>query len=285
MVMSEDRYDLDDIIKNSFEETIDYLKKNNIRIGGLSLITFESLEEFQRIYKINKKFKFATYDSEKREIYIIKNGLKKVINSNINNPNRIFIGNLFTITQNGILYPVYKNNDNIEKIIAKASVKPIVIHEIGHHIVGHGEWKASVFESLVYFYQNEFHRYPEVYEIMKKNIEICDEYIKKKDPSSPYSLGSPLAPYSLGSCFANDIIYVYENALNRNNELPRLNIKDIIEKLKHFSKDYYVEIIKTFNMILIDYITIAKTLNAKYAMLSWIANCLLEKPPNMADNI
>nr|MCG2883259.1 hypothetical protein [Candidatus Nanopusillus sp.] len=68
-------------------------------------------------------------------------------------------------------------------------------------------------------------------------------------------------------------------------ESPKINIKDIIEKLKHFSKDYYVEITKTFNMILIDYITIAKTLNAKYAMLSWIANCLLEKPLNMTDNI
>jgi hypothetical protein len=31
--------------------------------------------------------------------------------------------------------------------------------------------------------------------------------------------------------------------------------------------------------------TVAKTLNAKYAMLSWITNCLLEKPPNMTNNI
>jgi len=270
MVMSEDRYDLDDIIKNSFEETIDYLKKNNIRIGGLSLITFESLEEFQRIYKINKKFKFATYDSEKREIYIIKNGLKKVINSNINNPNRIFIGNLFTITQNGILYPVYKNNDNIEKIIAKASVKPIVIHEIGHHIVGHGEWKASVFESLVYFYQNEFHRYPEVYEIMKKNIEICDEYIKKKDPSSPYSLGSPLAPYALGSCFADDLIYIHENSSNKDKESPKINIKDTIEKIKYLSEEEGMDITKIFNILLTTkgyYIDISRMFNTLIKVL------------------
>jgi hypothetical protein len=75
--MSEDKYDLDLFIKNSFEEAIDYLKKNNIRIRRLSLRTFESLEEFQQMYKTNEKFKFARYVSEKIEIQIIKNGIKK----------------------------------------------------------------------------------------------------------------------------------------------------------------------------------------------------------------
>ena len=198
--------------------------------------------------------------------------------------NKNFICNLFTISHNGILWPVYKNDNDIEKVIAVAVTDSIVTHEIGHSIVG-DEWRTSAFEFLVYFYKNELYKYPEVYKIMEENVKICDEYIKKKDPSSPYSLGSPLAPYALGSCFANDIIYVYENALNRNHELPRLNIKDTIEKIKFFSKDYYVEITRTFNMILSDYIAISKTLNAKYIMLSWITNCLLEKPPNMMNNI
>jgi len=249
--MSEDKYSLDIFIKNSFYETIDYLKKNNIRIGGnLSLRTFESLEEFQQIYRTNEEFKFARYNSEKREIRIIKNGLKEIINSNINNPNKIFIGNLFTITQNGILYPIYKNDDDIEKIIAKASVEPIVIHEIGHHIVGHGEWKASVFEFLVYFYKNELYKYPEVYEIMEKNIEICERYIQKKDPSSPYSLGSRLSPYALGSCFANDLIYIHENLLNEDKQSPKLNIKNTIEKIKYISNEDGIDITKILNTLL-----------------------------------
>jgi len=120
---------------------------------------------------------------------------------------------------------------------------------------------------------------------MEKNIKICEEYIKKENQSSSYSLGSRLAPYSFGSCFANDIIYVYENVLNKDKQSPKLNIKDMIEKLKFFSEDYYVEITKKYNEALIDYIDTAKTLNAKYAMLSWITNCLLEKPPNMINNI
>jgi hypothetical protein len=277
--------ELDNSIKNSFEETIEYLKKNNIQIEGkLSLIILESYEEYQQKYGTNPRIHVGEYDRTRNEVHIIKNRLKEVINRDINDPNKIFIGNLVSIYHNGILWPVHKNDNDIEKLIVKAVTDSIVTHEVGHSIVG-DEWRTSAFEFLVYFYKNELYKYPEVYKIMEENIEICEEYIKKENSSSSYSLGSPLALYSFGSCFANDIIYVYENALNRNKELIRLNIKDIIEKLKFFSKDYYEEITRIFNEILIDYITIAKTLNAKYGMLSWITNCLLEKPPNMTNNI
>jgi alpha/beta superfamily hydrolase len=106
---------------------------------------------------------------------------------------------------------------------------------------------------------------------MEENVEICEEYIKKENPSSPYSLGSRLAPYSFGSCFANDIIYAYENILNKDKRSPKLNIKDMIEKLKYFSEDEGIDA--------------TKILKAKYAMLSWITNCLLEKSPNKTNNI
>jgi len=278
--------ELDNSIKNSFYGTIEYLKKNNIQVEEkLSLITLESYDEYQQKYGTNPRIHVGEYDRMRIEIHIIKNRLKEVINEDIRHFNKNFVGNLFTITQNGILYPVYKNDDNIEKIIEKAAVEPIVIHEIGHSIVGHGEWRTSAFEFLVYFYKNELYKYPEVYRIMEKNIKICEEYIKKENQSSSYSLGSRLAPYSFGSCFANDIIYVYENVLNKDKQSPKLNIKDMIEKLKFFSEDYYVEITKKYNEALIDYIDTAKTLNAKYSMLSLITNCLLEKPPNMINNI
>jgi len=237
--MSENEYDLDIFIKNSFEETIDYLKKNRIQIGRLSLRTFESLEEFQQTYKTNKKFKFATYDSEKKEIQIIKNRLKETINREVNNPNKIFISDLFTITHNGILWPVYKNNDDIGKIIVKAITDSIVTHEIGHHMVGDSEWKASVFEFLVYFYKNELYKYPEVYEIMERNMKICEKFIQDKYPS----------PYSLGCCFANDFIYIHENLLNKNKQSPKLNIKDAIEKLKYFSKDDEIDTTRMINTL------------------------------------
>ena len=133
--------------------------------------------------------------------------------------------------------------------IVKTITDIVVIHETTHYIFGIDEEKTSVFEFLVYFYKNELYRYPEVYEIMEENVEICEEYIKKENPSSPYSLGSRLAPYSFGSCFANDIIYVYENVLNKDKQSPKLNIKDIIEKLKFFSKDDEIDATKMINTL------------------------------------
>ena len=243
--------ELDNSIKNSFDSTIEYLKKNNIQVEEkLSLVILESYEEYQQKYGTNPRIHVGEYDRMRNEVHIIKNRLKDVINRDINDLNKIFIGNMVSIYHNGILWPVYKNDNDIEKIIAKANTELIVTHEIGHHIVGYDDWRASAFEYLVYFYKNELYKYPEVYEIMKKNIEICNEYIKKKDPSSPYSLGSPLAPYALGSCFANDLIYIYENISNKNKESPKLNIKDTIEKLKCVSEEWGIDITKILNTLL-----------------------------------
>jgi len=277
--MSEDEYNIDDIIKNSFEETIEYFNKNGIKVEGLKLIILESPELLIQKYgkdKVNENTG-GTYDSGTKEIYIIKNHIKNYVDKVSSNLNGISISNLFTISRDGVLWPVPINDNDIEKVIAKADAESILIHEIGHHIVGAGDWKTS-FEFLVYFYKNELYKYPEVYKIMEENTKRCKKFMQEKNPPS-------YLPYSLGYCFANDIIYVYENILNKNKESPKLNIKDTIEKIKYISEDYYVEITKTFNMILNDYITVAKTLNAKYAMLNWIANCLLEKPPNITNNI
>ena len=276
ILMSEDR--LADIIKNSFEEAIEYFNKNGIKVEGLKLIILESPELLIQKYgkdKINENTG-GKYDSG--TIYIIKTHIKNFVDKVLSDLNESSISNLFTISRNEVLWPVLINDNDIEKAIAKADAESILIHEIGHHIVGSGNWKASFVEFLVYFYKNELYKYPEVYKIMERNTKKCEKFIKEKNPPS-------YLPYSLGYCFANDIIYAYENILNKNKESPKLNIKGTIEKFKHFSKDYYVETTRTFNMIISDYIAIAKILNEKYAMLSWITNCLLEKPPNTMDNI
>jgi len=234
--MSEDKYDLDLFIKNSFEETIEYLNKIGIKIEWPKLRIFESTELF-------KGFGVGEYDGQANEVHIIKSELIKNINEKVNDKNKIFIGNLFTITHNGILWPVYKNDNDIEKIIAKAVTDSIVTHEIGHaviHSIGSsGEWKASVFEFLVYFYKNELYKYPEVYEIMERNMKICERIIQEKYPS----------PYSLGLCLANDFVYIYENILNKDKQSPKLDIKDTIEKLKYFSRDDEIDATKMINTL------------------------------------
>jgi hypothetical protein len=238
--MSKRRLDLDSIIKNSFDGTIEYLKKNNIQIEGkLSLIILESYEEYQQKYGTNPRIHVGEYDRTRNEVHIIKNRLKEVINRDINDPNKIFIGNLVSIYHNGILWPVHKNDNDIEKLIVKAVTDSIVTHEVGHSIVG-DEWRTSAFEFLVYFYKNELYKYPEVYKIMEENIEICEKYIKKKD--------SPLS-YSLGYCFANNLIYIYENILNKDKQSPNLNIKNTIEKLKYFSEKDEINIPEAINTL------------------------------------
>jgi len=234
--MSEDKYDLDIFIKNSFEETIEYLNNIGIKIEWPKLRVFESTEVF-------RGFGAGEYDGQANEVHIIKSELEKHINERINDQNKIFISNLFTITHNGILWPVYKNDNDIEKIIVKAYTDSIVIHEIGHAVLrsigSKGEWKASVFEFLIYFYKNELYKYPEVYEIMEQNMKICEEFIQEKYPYT----------YALGSCFANDFIYIYENLLNKDKQSPKLNIKNTIEKLKYLSKNDEVDATKMINTL------------------------------------
>jgi len=95
------------------------------------------------------------------------------------------------------------------------------------------------------------------------------------------NLPSRLLPYSLGYCFANGIIYAYENILNKNKESFKLDIKDTIEKFKNFSEEDGIKITEMINALLKNYINIKKMLNIKTNMLS----CLLEKIPNIMDNI
>jgi len=59
---------------------------------------------------------------------------------------------------------------------------------------------------------------------MEQNIKRCERFIQEKYPN----------PYALESCFANDLIYIYENILNKDKQSPKLNIKNIIEKTRIF---------------------------------------------------
>lgn len=213
--MSKGNYDLDIIIENSFREVRKFLHKNGIEIEGLELIILESESD-------KNKYRSEVYKLETRKIYIAKNTLKEIINEVINNSNKIFISNLVAIQHNAILWPLYIpmyiNDNDIEKVIVKAIADLRISHEIAYYIVG-GSWKASFLASLIYFYKNKLYNYPGVYEIMEKNIEICEKNKKI------------LWSYALGSCFANDIIYAYEKIFNKNKSSPKLNIRNMINNL------------------------------------------------------
>jgi len=277
--MSKDRYNLDDIIRKSFVEAIEYFNNNGIKVkDDLKLIIVESPEILQQKYGKDKRNENTGGMYDSGTIYIIKNSIKNFVDSVFISLNKSYISNLFTILRNGILWPVYKNDDDIEKIIAKVDAESILIHEIGHatlRSIGiNDEWKASFVEFLVYFYKNELYEYPEVYKIMEQNTKRCEKFIQEKNPS-------PYLPYSLGYCFANDIIYSYENILNKYKLSPKINIKDTIEKLKYFSEEDGIKITEMVNALLKDYVNIKNMLNIKANMLIY----LLEKPPNIMDDI
>jgi hypothetical protein len=119
---------------------------------------------------------------------------------------------------------------NIRSNIIKTVINSIVTHEIGHHIVGLGEWKASAFEYLVYFYKNEFYNYPEVYKIIEENIKVCKTYIEEN---------KRLNIYELGKCYGNIIIH-------KNKQSTNINIKDIIEEIKNLSEKDIINTIKNY---------------------------------------
>jgi hypothetical protein len=277
--MSEERVDLDTIIKKSFEEVIEYFNNNGIKVkDDLKLIILESPELLIQKYgkdKINENTG-GMYDSG--TIYIIKNSIKNFVDSVLSGLNGSYISNLFTIPRNGVLWPVYKNNDDIEIVITKTDAESLSIHEIAHLILRsigiNNEWKASFVEFLVYFYKNGLYKYSEVYKIMEQNTKTCEKFIQEKNPPS-------YLPYSLGYCFANDLIYAYENVLNKDKKSPKLNIKDTIEKFRYLSEDDGIKITETFNKSLKDYVNIKNMLNIKANMLIY----LLEKLPNIMDDI
>ncbi len=74
---------------------------------------------------------------------------------------------------------------------------------------------------------------------MEENMKRCERFTQEKYPS----------PYSLGYCFANDLIYIYENILNKDKQSPKLNIKNTIEKLKYFSKEDEIDVTQMINIL------------------------------------
>jgi len=294
--MTRDDYDLDNIIKSSFEEAIEYFNKNGIKVEGLKLKIAKSIWSFYDIfisrfiiilfiisvfiYKIlyhaenilirNSLIIFiiailmrypiiifiiaffmtvgyllflyqrsqGVHFLPDKKIFIIKKHLEETVNrilddlshSNIKDSSVIGIKS----SKNSIvLHPFYINmKKDIVNDLVKTITDIVVIHETVHYIFGNDERKTSTFEFLVYFYKNEFYKYPEVYEIIEENIKICKTYIEEN---------KELDAYELGRCYGNIIIH-------KNKQSTNINIKDIIEEIKNLSKKDVIDTIRNYKM-------------------------------------
>ncbi len=279
--MLEDRYNLEDIIKNSFKEAKEYFNKNDIKIEGLKLRIVKSPWSFYDIfismfiillfvflilnYAVDIPIKnpliifiivfFITagyllllyqrslgiYFLLDKKIFIIKKQLEKIVNRilgelNCNNIKDSSIIGIKLSKNSIILYPFYIDTKNIKNNIMKTVTDIIIAHEIGHAVLlsigRRGEWKASAFEYLIYFYKNEFYNYPEVYKIIEENIKICKTYIKEN---------KKLSVYDLGGCYGNIIIH-------KNKQATNINIKNIIEEIKNLSEKDVINTIKNYEI-------------------------------------
>jgi len=236
--MTKDDYDLDGIIKKSFEEAIEYFNKNGIKIEGLKLRIVKSPWSFYDIFILLfvDQGNLGIYFPSKK-IFIIKKQLEKTANKILDelSNNNIKDSSIISIklSKNSIIsYPFYLDMKNIKNNIMKTVTDIIIAHEIGHAVIrsigSKGEWKASAFEYLVYFYKNEFYNYPEVYKIIEENIKVCKTYIEEN---------KKLNIYELGRCYGNIIIH-------KNKQSTNINIKDIIEEIKNLSEKDIINTIK-----------------------------------------
>jgi hypothetical protein len=237
--MTKDDYDLDNIIKKSFEEAIEYFNKNGIKIKGLKLRIIKSPWSFYDIFILLFvcQGNLGLYFPNKK-IFIIKKQLEKTVNRilgdlghhNIKDSSIIGI----KLSKNSIIsYPFYVDIRNIKNNIMKTVTDTLVVHEIGHDVLrSNDEWKASAFEYIVYFYKNKFYKYPEVYKIIEENIKVCKIYIEEN---------KRLNIYELGRCYGNIIIH-------KNKQLTNINVKDIIEEIKNLSKKDIINTIKDYEI-------------------------------------
>ncbi|NAZ26116.1 MAG: hypothetical protein GU343_01070 [Nanoarchaeota archaeon] len=220
----------------AYNEISNMLKYHTFYVP-ISLIMW-SIPSFWVLWRY--KYSYGVYIPVIKVIYTMKNTLKMTIDKlldalsskNISGPSIISL----KPPELGIVaYPVYTDRNNLEKDIPKAIAKIILIHEVAHSIIGISEWKASTLEYSVYFYKNfyknDLYKYPEVYKIIKRNIEKCKAYIEEEKKPNPYSIGL---------CYANIIICKHQST--------ELNIKDIIKEIKYLSKKDVINIIKSYNI-------------------------------------
>jgi len=276
--MTKDDYDLDNIIKSSFEEIIEYFNKNGIKIEGLRLRIVKSLRSFYDIFI----FLFII-------LLFICTILYYAINISMRYPLIIFIISFFITV--GYLLFLYERNQGIyflpyKKIfiIKKQLEKTVnrILDDLSHHNIKDSSVisiKSSKNSIVLYpFYINM--KKDIVNDIVKTITDIVvihetahyifgiDEgktsafdylvyFYKNKFYNYPevYKIieenikicktyieeNKRLNIYELGRCYGNIIIH-------KNKQLTNINIKNIIEEIKNLSKKDIINVIKNYEI-------------------------------------
>jgi hypothetical protein len=266
-VKDEFSLNLDEIIKSEFEKAFEILEelgiikyieeKYNMNYEKPELVILENDLSFTAEYsdfenkisfskksvdrKIDKQLEYLGYKEIKRSINDIKG-----------------IGYL-DISYNSIfLYPFYIKDENMRKAIAKSLIRSIMFHEIWHSIdfsilrklvedssikdmdyfiiLKNLELRASVFEVVMYYLANGFHKDEKGYRAVYRNIPTCREFIDKLERKEDIYTD---VPYDLGFCYGNIIIAKYRSSLKE-------NIQDIIKDIIYLNKERAIDEIRLY---------------------------------------
>jgi len=276
--MTKDDYDLDNIIKSSFEEAIEYFNKNDIKIEGLKLRIAKSLWSFYDIficrfiilvfgglilyYELNNLIKnpliifiiafFITagyllflyqknlgiYFFFDKKIFIIKKQLEKTVNR--------ILGELINndIKDSSVIGIKLSKNSIISYPFyvdiknIKNNIMKTVTDTVVDHEIGHDVLRSNDEWKASAFEYMVYFYKNELYKYPEV-YKIIEENIKKC--KAYIEENKRLDIYELGRCYGNIIIH-------KNKQLTNINIKNIIEEIKNLSEKDIINVIKNYEI-------------------------------------
>jgi len=274
--MNKYSYNLDSIIRDSFKETIKYLRDNGInnrepilRITNspylnentliyLTFVTILSYNEISNMLEHNINYipispliwtamlfwtlwrfrtSYGVYVPIMKTIYIMKHLIKKDIDKILDNLNSKNINGPSIIRIKSSEHSVIIYPIYTDGNNIENAVAKSIIDIVVNHEIAHSIVGISELKASALEYILYFYK-NKLY-IFPKIYEIIEENVKRCKKYVEKTKKYDLC--DLGKCYANIII-------DENKQSPNINIKNIIRKIKHLSKKYVINTIKNYNI-------------------------------------
>jgi hypothetical protein len=272
--MSKYRYDLDSIIDESFEEVIEYFKKEGIikrkpllikgdsrfNITTMSILSVDAVFSYIEISNMLKyhtfyvpisliilsipsfwvlrryKYSYGVYIPVIKVIYTMKNTLKMTIDKLLDALSSKTISDTSIISLKPPELGIVEYPVYTDGNNLEKDIPKAIAKIILIHEVAHSIIGINEWKASTLEYLVYFHK-NELYKYPKV-YKIIERNIKKC--KAYIEKEKKPNPYSIGLCYANIII--------NDNRSSKLNIKDIIKEIKYLSEEDVINIIKSYNI-------------------------------------
>jgi uncharacterized protein YqgQ len=262
--------DLDKIIEREYKKAFKILKK------------FGIIEYIKREYKINyikpeleileyEPSIIGEYSEFENEIIFSKKSIERLVDKHLKSLGYIeiirSISNIQGIeylnkSYNSVfLYPLYIDDRDKRKAIAKFIIRSVMFHEFWHSIdysildklvdgsiikdidyftiLKNLELRASAFEVVMYYLASGLYKDERGYIAAYANIPICRKYIEEINELQNDKNKNKYVPYDLGFCYGNIIVAKYKSSLDK-------YIYKIIDDIIHLNKERAIDEIKLY---------------------------------------